>query len=80
MGQAVGVDLRVGHRQGMGARVGEEVGRLAEVGSGGDGVGELRGELAEAQVLAAGLDETEGGGIPERGRAAVAEEDLVAVG
>src|SRR5690606_13083681 len=43
------------------------------------GLGELRPELAEAQVLAATLDEREGGRVPERGRAAVAEHDLVAL-
>ena len=66
--------------QRVGARVGEEVRRLAEVRRGGDGVGELRRELAEAQVLAALVDEPEGGGVPEAGGAAVAEQHLVAVG
>ena len=42
--------------------------------------GELRRELAEHEVLGAPLDEAERGGIPERGAAAVAEQDLVAVG
>ena len=53
---------------------------LVEVRRRGRGRGELRRELAEAQVLAAPLDQPEGGGVPERGRAAVAEQDLVAVG
>jgi hypothetical protein len=47
---------------------------------GGGGLRELAAELAEDQVLAALLDEGECGGIPERGGAAVAEHDLVAVG
>ena len=44
------------------------------------GRGELAAELAEHEVLAAVLDQAEGGGIPERGRPAVAEDDLVALG
>ncbi len=43
------------------------------------GCRELAAELAEHQVLAAILDETEGRGIPEGRRAAVAGDDLVAV-
>ena len=42
--------------------------------------GELGRELAERQVLAAPLDEAEGGDVPEAGGAAVAEHHLVAVG
>ncbi len=42
--------------------------------------GELRGELAVAQVQRAVPDQTEGGGIPERSGAAVAEHYLVALG
>ncbi|GMA95913.1 hypothetical protein GCM10025881_27370 [Pseudolysinimonas kribbensis] len=41
--------------------------------------GELRSEFTESQVLAAVLDEREGRGVPERGRAAVAQHDLVSV-
>ena len=41
---------------------------------------ELGAELAEAEVLAAALDEAEGGGVPEHGGAPVAEHDLIAVG
>ena len=47
---------------------------------GGGRGGELRGELAERQVLALLLDQPEGRDVPERRRAAVAEHDLVAVG
>ena len=54
-------------------------GRL-EVGRGRCRLGELRGELAEGEVLAAPFDEAEGGHVPEGRRAAVAEHDLVAVG
>ena len=43
------------------------------------GGGELAAELAEDEVLAAALDQAEGRGIPERGRSAVADEDLVAL-
>ena len=80
VGEAVGVDLGVGDGQRVGARVGEQVGRLAQVRGGGDGVGELRRELAEAEVLAALVDEPEAGRVPEAGGAAVAEQHLVAVG
>ena len=79
MREAVGVHVRIGDRERVGARVGEEVGRLGEERRGGDDVGELRGELAEAQVLAALVDEPEGGGVPERRGATVAEQHLVAV-
>src|SRR5581483_5744400 len=41
--------------------------------------GELGGELAEAEVLGATLDEAEGGGVPEGRGSAVAERDLVPV-
>ena len=44
------------------------------------GLGELAAELAEDEVLAAVLDEAEGGGIPERGGATVAQHDLVPLG
>ena len=40
--------------------------------------GELRGELAEAEVLALLLDQAERRGVPEAGRPPVAEHDLVA--
>ena len=80
MGEAVGVDVGVGDGERVGARVGEEVGRLVEVRGGRGDLGELRRELAEAQVLAAPVDEPERGGVPERRGAAVAEQHLVAVG
>ncbi len=42
--------------------------------------GELARELAEAEVLRALAHQPEGGDVPERRRATVAEDDLVAVG
>ena len=77
-----GVDVDVGGRLGVGCvtgvgrqdlRVGEERG-LA-----GDG-GELGGELTERQVLGPVADQAERGRVPEGRGAAVAEDDLVAVG
>jgi aspartate/methionine/tyrosine aminotransferase len=59
-------------------RRGDDLG-LVQEGCGGDRRRELRGELAERQVLAVALDEAEGGGVPEDRRAAVAEDDLVPV-
>ena len=53
---------------------------LAEVRGGGHARGELRRELAEAQVLAALLDQPEDRRVPEGRGPAVAEHDLVAVG
>ena len=80
MGQGVEVDRRVGHRQRVGADLGlDDLGVLQvrrRLGAG----GELRGELAEAEVLALLLDQPERGGVPEAGRPPVAEDDLVAVG
>ena len=80
MGQRVEVDRRVGHRRGVGADLGlDHLGVLQvrrRLGAG----GELRGELAEAQVLALLLNQPEGRGVPEAGRPPVAEHDLVAVG
>src|SRR6476659_3395962 len=42
-------------------------------------LGELRRELAERVVLAALLDQAEGGDIPERGGSTVAQHDLPAL-
>src|SRR5690606_9072835 len=80
VGEAVGVDVRgrLGLRRRARRRLDDlgvlEVGRRLRAGR------ELRGELAEAEVLAAPPDEAERGGVPERGGAAVAEHDLVAAG
>ena len=62
------------------AGVGLHDGRVGQVRRELRGLGELRGELTEAQVLALLPDQPERRDVPERGRAAVAEHDLVAVG
>ena len=80
VGEAVGVDLGVGHRERVRPRIGEQVGRLVEVRRGGGDLRELGRELAEAEVLAPPIDEPERGGVPEGGGPAVAEQHLVAVG
>lgn len=77
----VGVDVHALHRLECGegaARCLDDVRGLEPRGR--CGLGELRPELAEGQVLGTALDEAERGGVPERGRAAVAEDDLVALG
>ena len=68
--RCVGCVARVG---GHDHRVLEERGALGDR-------GELLRELAEGEVQGAALDQAEGGRVPERGRAAVAERDLVALG
>ena len=80
MGERVDVDAGSGDRRRVGAGLAADDLRCVEVGRPGGGVGELAGELAEDEVLAAGLDQPEGGDVPERGRAAVAEHDLPSVG
>jgi hypothetical protein len=59
--EAVGVDVGVGDRERVGAGIGEQERGLLEVRSGRGSLGELRRELAEAEVLAASIDEPEGG-------------------
>ena len=74
-----GVDVRIGGRSGRGSGVGADDDRIVQVrGALGD-AGELRAELAEGQVQRAPPDEAGCRGVPERGGAAVAENDLVAV-
>ncbi len=80
MGEAVGVDAGQGLGLGPGAGLGGDDLGIREVRCGGDRGGELGGELAEDEVLAALLDEPERRRVPERGGAAVAEQHLVAVG
>ena len=64
----------------MRAGLGAQHDRVVEERRRGGDRGELGGELAEHEVLGAVLDETERGGVPERGAPAVAEQHLVAVG
>ena len=64
----------------MVAGLGGDHRRVGEMRRRGAGVGELAGELAEHEVLAAPLDEPERGDVPEHRRAAVAEHDLPPVG
>ena len=78
---------RVDVDAGLGARAAASVpgSALTIVGSPRNGrrcgdVGELARELAEGEVLGALADQAEGGDVPERRRAAVAEDDLVALG
>ena len=80
MRPGVDVDAGLGPRlrAGAGGRLDDR--RLAEERRLLGGGGELRGELAEGQVLAALADQAEGRDVPERGGAAVAEHHLVAVG
>ena len=80
MRPGVGVDALLGHRRRQRAGLAGDHRRLGEEGRRGGGLGELRGELTEAQVLALLPDQAEGGDVPERGGAAVAEHHLVAVG
>ena len=80
MGQ--GVDVEIGMALRIGGRAGlrlDDVGRF-EMRRAGHGGGELGRELTEGQVLAAPLDQAEGGGVPEHGRSAVAEDDLIPFG
>ena len=80
VGEGVDVDVGVGDGVGVVAGVAADDDRVVEVRGGGAGLGELRRELAEHEVLAALLDEPERGDVPEHRRAAVAEHDLPAVG
>ncbi len=64
----------------MGAGLRLDHPRVVEERRRGDDLGELPRELAEHQVLGATFDEADGGGVPEEGAAAVAEQHLVAVG
>jgi hypothetical protein len=85
-----GRGLVVRPRDGVGARVAGRLGGVAGLGADDDRVRqerralrdrrELLRELAEGQVQRALAHEAGGGGVPEGGRAAVAQDDLVAVG
>ena len=79
VGQRVHVDDASATGVGVVAGFAGTMTRCREVRRGRAGVGELRRELAEHEVLAALLDEPERGDVPEHRRAAVAEHDLPAV-
>ena len=80
VGERVGVDARTADGNGVVARVGRDDLGVTQVRGGLHGLAELGRELAEVQVLALVLDQAEGGDVPEGRGAAVAEQDLVAVG
>ena len=80
MGERVRVDAGLGDRHRVRARRGGQHERFVEERRGGRGLRELRGELAEGQVLTALLNESERRDVPEHGGSAVAEHHLVAVG
>lgn len=80
VGEGVDVDARLGLRVRVGARVGGDDGRVGQPGRELRGLGELRRELAEVQVLGLRLDQTVRRDVPEGGGAAVSEDDLVSLG
>jgi aspartate aminotransferase len=80
VGEGVHVDVGLGDGVGMIADRRLDDHRIAQLGSRAGRLGELGGELAEDEVLAAALDEAEAGDVPERGGAPVAEHDLPARG
>jgi hypothetical protein len=73
------VRARVRHRGRSAAGLGLHDDRVGQERRAGADGGELRGELAERQVQRALADEPGRGSVPERGRAAVAQDDLVVV-
>jgi hypothetical protein len=77
-GQDVGVRVRLG--LGRVARLGLHDDRVLQEGGAGRDGGELVRELAEGKVQRAAAHQAAGGGVPERGRPAVAERDLVVLG
>ena len=76
----VGVDAGLADRLRTGAGLGRDDGRLGEERRRAGRRRELLRELTEREVLAALADQSQHRGVPERGGAAVAEHDLVAVG
>lgn len=80
MGEGVDVDTRLGRGLGVRARVGGDDGRLGQPRGQLGGLRELGRELAEREVLRLVPDQAVGRDVPERGGAAVAEDDLVALG
>ncbi len=77
---AVGVDAGLGQRRGPRPGHRGDDRRVGEERGGGGARGELGGELAEGEVLRALADQAERGDVPEQGRAAVAQDHLVALG
>lgn len=80
MGEAVDVDAGLGAGLGVRTRFGGDDGRLGQPRGEPRGLGELRGELAEGEVLGLVLDQAVGGDVPEGGGAAVAQDHLVPLG
>ena len=78
--QAMTSAPRVGDRLGRVAGLGLDHDRVGEERRAGGRLGELRGELAVDEMQGALAHQPGGGRVPEGGRAAVAEDDLVAVG
>ena len=76
----VDVDALLGDGLGQRAGVAGDHGRGRRATARRGGLGELRGELTEGQVLALLSDQAERRDVPEGGGAAVAEHHLVAVG
>ena len=72
----IGIECRLGRVPGLGS----DHDRLAQERRAARAGGELGGELPVDQVERTLADQAAGGGIPEGGRAAVAERHLVAVG
>ena len=79
VGERVGVHARLGPGLRVRARRGLDHRRCVQPRRGGRHLGELRGELAERQVLRSVLDQAECRDLPEGGGTAVAQYDLVAV-
>src|SRR5690606_3197285 len=80
VGEGVDVDTGGGGRLGVGAGGGGDDVRVGEPGGLLGRLGELGAELAEGEVLRPVLDQAVGRDVPEGGGAAVAEDDLVALG
>ena len=80
MGERVRVDTGFSLGERVRAGLGGDHRRVAEERRRFGRAGELAGELAEVQMLRALFDEAERRDVPERGRATVAEDDLVPVG
>ena len=80
MSERIGVDCIVDDRKWMRADFALDDDGVIEERCCCGGLSKLRGELAEVEVLAAAIDQTKRGDVPEHGGATVAEHDLVAIG